>query len=66
MVWEAPAVGHDQGEGGGEALVAVEGAGLPGLLADGAVEAFEDAGRAEAAGLPGSESLPPRCGRRRG
>jgi len=45
-------VGHDEGESGGEPALAVEGAGLSGLLADGAVEAFEDAGRAEAAWLP--------------
>src|ERR671928_88420 len=43
----------DEREGGGEALVAVEGAGLARLLADGAIEALEEAGGAEEARLPG-------------
>src|SRR3712207_2771052 len=46
-------MGGDEGERGGEAVVAVEGRGLAGLLADGAIEAFEEAGGAEDARLPG-------------
>ena len=42
----------DEGERGGEAVVAVEGPGLAGLLAEGAIEAFEEAGGAEEARLP--------------
>src|SRR5207249_1504582 len=53
LIWEAVAMGDDESERGGEAGVALEGPGLASFLADGAVEAFEEARGPEEARLPG-------------